>query len=93
MPNGLASGLLTASIVALVVLAPTVPDEPLHLSGVMVVTGLVLALLAVGVGIAQSAGADDSSARAQGRWVAVIGALTIVLTLGVLGARLMAQFS
>jgi hypothetical protein len=93
MPTGLGTGLLAASVVALAILAPTVPDEPFHLSGVMVVTGLVLAVFAMAVGLAQSAGANDAGAQSEGKWVAAVAGLAILVTLGVLVARVMAQVS
>jgi hypothetical protein len=93
MPPGLGSGLLAASIVLLVVLAPTVPDEPLHLSGVMVVAGLASAVLALAVGIAQGLGAKDARVRTRGRWVAGLAVLTILATLGALAAQVLSEVS
>ena len=84
---------LVGAVVSLVVLAPIVPDEPLHLSGVMVVAGIGLAVIAALGGVAQALRAEDIAARAEGRWVAALGVLALVGVLVTLFARLMSQFS
>lgn len=63
---------VVAGTLFLVVLAPLVPDEPMHLSGVMVVLGLASAVLAFVSGVA-SAIRSEASARRSSRRAAMCG--------------------
>ncbi|HEX2295508.1 MAG TPA: hypothetical protein VHN37_09395 [Actinomycetota bacterium] len=54
---------VVAGVAFLAVLAPIAPDEPMHLSGVMVVLGLSSAVLAVLSGLVSAARADATEPR------------------------------
>jgi hypothetical protein len=83
---------VVAAVLFLVVLAPLVPDEPLHLSGVSVVVGLACAALAILSGIASALRAEPSDRRSG--WLAA--ACGLVLGLGWLAwwvIKLMSELS
>lgn len=84
---------VAAGVMFLVVLAPLVPDEPLHLSGVMVVLGLVCAALALLSGVASAIRSEEGSKR-RSAWAAA--ACGLVLAVGWLAwwvMKLMSQLS
>lgn len=70
-------GFVIAGAVFLIVLAPLVPDEPMHLSGVMVVLGLASAALAFLSGIAAAVRAEASE-RGRG-WLAAACGLFLAM--------------
>lgn len=84
--------LAIAAIVALVVLAPTVPDEPLHLSGVMLTAGTILAVLGLVVGLVVFRTHEGAPRRAA-RWAALLSGLAIVGILVSFYVRAMSQLS
>ena len=86
-------GVLAGAVIALVLLAPLVPDEPFHLSGIMLVAGIGMAVIAAVGGVIQAARAQDDEARSEGRWVAGLSVLVVVGVLVALVVRLMSQFS
>ncbi|HEV2757129.1 MAG TPA: hypothetical protein VG318_15285 [Actinomycetota bacterium] len=87
------TALLASSVAALAVLAPIVPDEPLHLSGVMVVSGIALASAAFVAGSLVVMKSPDAEARSSGKTVMALSALTLLATAVVLLARVAAQLS
>lgn len=68
---------VSAAVVFLVVLAPLVPDEPMHLSGVMVVLGLVCAALALLSGVASAIRSDPSERGSA--WLAAASGLLLAV--------------
>lgn len=83
---------VVAGFVFLAVLAPLVPDEPMHLSGVMVVLGLAFAALAFFSGVASGIRSDGSERPAA--WSAAASGLLLVIGwLGWWVAHLMSQLS
>jgi hypothetical protein len=87
-PWGLAAISTGTLLVALVV-----PDEPFHLSGVFVSSGLALAGVGLIVALVQSFRETDPAARRSSRWAALWNMLAIMTTFGVLIGRLMSEFS
>lgn len=68
---------VVAGFVFLGVLAPLVPDEPMHLSGVMVVLGLASAALALLSGIAFGIGGEGDDRRSG--WAAAACGLLLAV--------------
>ena len=87
------SGRLLGAAVVLLLAALVVPDEPLHLSGVTLVAGLVLAGVALLVGVVGALASDDPETRADNRLAAILALLVILGVLGALFLRLMMQLS
>jgi hypothetical protein len=90
-PN-LSWSLAVASLVALVALAPIVPDEPFHLSGVMFATGLGLAFAGLVTGIGARWSHNDPALRRRSTWAVLVNALTILGVLLALYIKTMSQF-
>lgn len=68
---------VVAGTLFLVVLAPLVPDEPMRLSGVMVVLGLASAALAFVSGVASAVRSEASARRSS--WLAAMCGLFLAL--------------
>ncbi len=69
--------LFVIAVALLVILAPTVPDEPAHLSGVMVVLGVTAAVAGTFAGLV-AAVRGTGSLRKTAMWATVANALVLM---------------
>ena len=81
------------SIVVLVVFAPLVPDEPFHLSGVMMVVGIAGAFLGLATGIGFRLSKDPELQEGRPLRAALLSGLTLLGVLAWFYVHLMSQLS